>query len=86
MSEENYKFMKENQSFFKEAIDLIIKGNKTALIRLIEDYVNTHTQISTKDIIEEFQSEGRTLLHIAASQGTFIRLSMNILLTSLIYS
>jgi ankyrin repeat protein len=39
------------------------------LSTLLRDYVDKHPKISPEDVVKEFQSEGKTLLHLASSSG-----------------
>lgn len=71
MDESHYLEMKNAQKFFQEAILACKEGKVESFVSLLENFEesNQHMKISRSDIIKDFQSEGRTLLHIACSCG-----------------
>jgi ankyrin repeat protein len=65
----HYKEAKIAQSFFKDLIESCINGSVTNFTSLLDDYTSKNSSISNEDIFREFQSEGKTILHIASSSG-----------------
>jgi ankyrin repeat protein len=69
MSTKEYKVMKEGRDFFTEAINIISSRSLDEFKSLIQKFKDNQETIETYEILQEFQSEGRTLLHISASYG-----------------
>jgi len=69
MSKQEEQEMRRAQAWFAEAVKLTMNGKSAELSRKIEEYVRTNGRITAQDIISEFKSEGKTLIHLAASSG-----------------
>ena len=65
----DYAEAKTAQSWFREAIDVCMKGQVDALQSHIEKYLDSNPKISAQDLLTDFKSEGKTLIHVAASSG-----------------
>ena len=68
-NDKNYKEAKTAQNFFRDAVDFSLKGNVTELRILVTEYLAKNTLVSSQDLLSDFKSEGKTLLHVAASGG-----------------
>lgn len=66
---EQYKVMKESQDFFRDIIEAVMNNKLIEVQSKLNAYLKSHPNITINDIIQEFQSEGKTLLHIASSSG-----------------
>lgn len=66
---EDYARAKDAQDFFRDAIDHCMEGKLTELKKHIQKYQEKHAEITLRDIFLGFQSEGKTLVHMAASSG-----------------
>jgi ankyrin repeat protein len=66
-----YGVAKRAQTFFAEAIRACMSGDVGMLRGLVEAYVKDQDGggMTVEDVIESFQSEGKTLIHVAASSG-----------------
>jgi ankyrin repeat protein len=79
-----YSVAKKAQTFFGEAINCCMTGQVDTLRTLIQTFLdqqqddhnnnngadgNNNVQLSVSDVVESFQSEGKTLIHVAASSG-----------------
>ena len=69
MSAEGYKTYRVHARFFQEAIEKIMAGDSPGLSTLVEAYIKANTVRDVEDMFASFPSEGRTLLHVAASSG-----------------
>jgi ankyrin repeat protein len=67
----NYQIAKEAQDVFRDAIKNSMEGNIAELKKLVKDFLDKNPTYSSEDFFTGFQSEGRTLLHIAASCGKY---------------
>ena len=67
--EEGYKSYQVHAHFFKEAIEKIMAGEEPELATLVSAYIRANKVRDEEDMFASFQSEGRTLLHVAASSG-----------------
>ena len=61
----NYAEAKTAQNFFRDAVDFSLKGNKIELEKLIDDYLKKNCKVNSQDLLLDFKSEGKTLLHVA---------------------
>lgn len=68
-TEKEQKEMREAQKWFAASIRLCMDGKEKELEATIEDYLRKKPQLTPKDIIIGFKSEGKTLMHLAASSG-----------------
>ena len=68
-TEKEQKEMREAQKWFATSIRLCMDGKEKELEATIEDYLRKKPQLTPKDIIIGFKSEGKTLMHLAASSG-----------------
>ena len=66
---ENYRIAKEQQDVFRDAIKSCMEGNISDLNKLLTDFLSKNSGYTAEEFFTGFQSEGRTLLHIAASSG-----------------
>lgn len=58
------------QDFFRKSIELCMDGNLKELKKSTEEYLESNINvINSRDILTSFKSEGKSLLHIAASSG-----------------
>eukprot|EP01041_Mallomonas_annulata_P005140 gene5140-10275_t len=64
-----YQEAEKAKSFYSDAVKACMDGSKSKLEKLFETYVDQNPQHNQRIVIENFQSEGRTLLHIAAASG-----------------
>lgn len=67
--QEEYKLAKSTQDIFKSAIQHCMKGAVDLLQQDLLKMQNDNPESSMKDLLIGFQSEGKTLLHVAASSG-----------------
>lgn len=74
--QEQQKEMREAQKWFAQSIQLVMDGKAGELETKMEDYLRKHIRLTTKDIIIGFKSEGKTLMHLAASSGHLSVLEM----------
>ena len=65
----DYAAAKTAQNFFRDAVDYCLKGSLAELTKLIQDYLITNSKVNSQDLLLDFKSEGKTLLHVAASGG-----------------
>lgn len=65
----NYAEAKTAQNFFRDAVDFCLKGNLNELTLLIDEYLRKNSRVNSQDLVLDFKSEGKTLLHVAASGG-----------------
>lgn len=65
----NYAAAKVAQNFFRDAVDFCLKGNLADLSALIDDYLIKNIKVNSQDLLLDFKSEGKTLLHVASSGG-----------------
>ena len=65
----NYAEAKTAQNFFRAAVDFCLKGNLSELTKLINEYLAKNSRVNSQDLLLDFKSEGKTLLHVAASGG-----------------
>lgn len=68
-NDKNYKTMQESRDFFRNAIEACMSGRVDDLSRMISDYLSKHPTINAYDILTDFQSEGKNLIHIAAGSS-----------------
>lgn len=68
-NDRNYAEAKIAQNFFRDAVDFSLKGNVTELRTLVTEYLAKNTRVTSEDLLVDFKSEGKTLLHVAASGG-----------------
>jgi ankyrin repeat protein len=66
---ERYQIAKEQQDVFRDAIKSCMEGNISDLNKLLVDFLAKNPTYNEDEFFTGFQSEGRTLLHIAASSG-----------------
>lgn len=64
-----YKQAREAQKIFGDAIKFCMDGKKDKLAELTDGYLSANPHVSAQEMFSSFQSEGRTLLHIAATSG-----------------
>jgi len=64
-----YKQAREAQKTFGDAIKLVMDGKKDQFSDLTDAYLLANPHVSAQEMFSSFQSEGRTLLHIAATSG-----------------
>lgn len=65
----DYSDMRAAQQWYAEALQLCIDNNPSKLDAQLEDYLSQNTSITTQTLLEDFKSEGRTLIHVACSTG-----------------
>lgn len=75
MSEEhhlrNYRLAKEHQELFSKAIKCCMENRLSDLQELLREFLLRDPSHRAEDLFIGFESEGRTLLHIAASSGHY---------------
>lgn len=67
--ERDYKVAQEAQNFFRGAIQCSMDGSADKLETLLGEFLSKNPGVSAQDVITDFQSEGRTLVHIASISG-----------------
>lgn len=67
--QEKYKVMQEQQKIFREAVSLMMSGNLDGLQKLLDGFIKSNPSVGLTEVFTGFRSEGRTLVHIAASSG-----------------
>ena len=65
----DYAEAKSAQGFFKELIESVMAGQTAEFRSALSQYLEKHPHIDAEDVIKEFQSEGKTILHLASSSG-----------------
>lgn len=65
----DYAEAKSAQGFFKELIESVMAGKTDEFRDSLYRYLETRPHINAEDVIREFQSEGKTVLHLASSSG-----------------
>jgi len=68
-NEADFALYKEAQSIFKASIEAIMKGDKEAFMSICTSFLSRNIHVRALDFFSEFKSEGKTLLHVAASSG-----------------
>ena len=68
---ENYRIAKEAQDVFREVIKCCMEGNVVELAKQLDQFLAKNKTYTAEEFFTGFQSEGKTLLHIAASGGHF---------------
>lgn len=68
-NKEKYAVAKENQDIFRDAIDNCMNGNLDALKATLNKFLSKNKSNTNDDFFGGFNSEGKTLIHIAASSG-----------------
>mmetsp|Transcript_6598 Transcript_6598/g.11075 ORF Transcript_6598/g.11075 Transcript_6598/m.11075 type:complete len:518 (-) Transcript_6598:1186-2739(-) len=66
---EKYKLAKENQDVFREAIKSCMDGSLSQLMAIVDKFLTANPSHNSEEFFTGFKSEGRTILHIAASGG-----------------
>ena len=67
--ERDYKAAQDAQAFFKSAVEHAMTGKAAQLEGALGEFLRQSPGLSAQDVLLDFQSEGRTLLHIAAASG-----------------
>lgn len=57
------------QKFFREGVECCMEKDLAKFKTIVDNYAESHESVTFRDLFEGFQTEGKTLLHIAASQG-----------------
>ena len=65
----DYREAKSAQAWFRSAIEHCMKGDEDKLRAHVDAYVRAHTHVTAHDLLTDFKSEGKTLVHVAASSG-----------------
>jgi ankyrin repeat protein len=68
----DYTEAKTAQNFFREAVDFSLTGKLTELKKLINDYLRKDCNITAQELLVDFKSEGKTLVHVAATGGQLV--------------
>jgi len=66
---EKYRLAQEQQGVFRDAIKSCMEGNISDLNKILKEFLEKNKDYTAEEFFAGFQSEGRTLLHIAASSG-----------------
>ncbi len=66
---EKYRIAKLEQDFFRSAIGHCMSGDVESLDKIIQEFLSANSTISPQDLFAGFQTEGRTLVHIASNSG-----------------
>jgi serine/threonine-protein phosphatase 6 regulatory ankyrin repeat subunit B len=66
---EKYEALQSAQRFFGKCIEHVMGGDVKSLKSMFEVFQRENPLLSQIDIVENFRSEGKTFLHIAASSG-----------------
>lgn len=67
--EEEFRLARLMQDIFRNAVKCCMEGDLTGLNKEIESFLNKHEGGNVEEMICEFHSEGKTLVHVAASSG-----------------
>ena len=65
----DYREAKSAQAWFRSAIDFCMKGDEDKLRAHVEAYLRGNKHVRAHDLLTDFKSEGKTLVHVAASSG-----------------
>lgn len=68
-TDKGYAALKTAQNFFKDAVDYSLKGKLIEITQLFDDYLRNDCKVTARDMLLDFKSEGKTLMHVAASGG-----------------
>ena len=60
---------KAAKAFYKDAVASIMEGDVAELKKLVSSFLDNTDGVTMEDILEQFHSEGKTILHLAASSG-----------------
>eukprot|EP01038_Epipyxis_sp_PR26KG_P014076 gene14076-18888_t len=69
---QKYQVYQEQQEFFKKFVELTMDRNTQAVLDLLTSFLTKHSDLVIQDIIANFNSDGKNLLHIIVSSGNFI--------------
>jgi hypothetical protein len=68
-TDQGYAALKTAQNFFKDAVDYSLKGKLIEITQLFDDYLRNDCKVTARDLLNDFKSEGKTLMHVATSGG-----------------
>lgn len=69
--QQEYRLARQMQDLFRDAVKSVMDGNLTELEAVVQRFLESHHGSSVEEMIRDFHSEGKTLLHIAASSGKY---------------
>lgn len=69
--EEEFRLARLMQDMFRNAVKCCMEGDINGLNKAMESFLKEHEDGSVEEMICEFHSEGKTLIHVAASSGKF---------------
>jgi ankyrin repeat protein len=69
--EEEFKLARKMQDLFRDAIKALMEGSIPDLEATTQRFLSSHEGCSVEDMVIDFHSEGKTLLHVAASSGKY---------------
>ena len=64
-----YDEMNRAKAFFSTLIQACMDGDEEKVKKDLSEYVKKNPHTTTEDVLREFQSEGKTIFHVAASSG-----------------
>lgn len=68
-SHTEFKAAEAAKAFYKDAVASIMEGDVAELKKLVSSFLDNTDGVTMEDILEQFHSEGKTILHLAASSG-----------------
>ena len=70
VSQETQKFATRAQGFFKKAVEACMEGKLSKLQQLVLEFVRDNPNCSVEEILTDFNSEGRKIIHLACSSNS----------------
>ena len=67
--QKDYKNYDEARSIFKSAIEACMAGDVKKFVEIVDSFILLNPGVTAQDFFMEFKSEGKTLMHLAASSG-----------------
>ncbi len=65
----DYGLYKEAKAIFKSSIEAIMKGDVDTFMGICSSFLQENVHVEATEFFREFKSEGKTLIHMAASSG-----------------
>ena len=66
---EQYSQARSAQKFFGDAIKACFSGDVDGLTSLLDKYLADHPEVTADDVFQNFETEGKTLFHLACSSS-----------------
>jgi ankyrin repeat protein len=70
-TKDDYAQAQAAKQFYANAVATIMDGSVSELDTLIKEFLKKHQDVTLEDVLLRFHSEGKTMLHLAASSGNF---------------